>query len=338
MKGPCGSGPDQSTPSVPPGCSTLATSVSVCSDLSSARTTKRKRHRRWPLEVGIDSPSGEDRCRRHLCANTRPISFVRLDGADLVGMSQEQTSAGSGSCSEIQSRWDVSILEDPTERRDRWTRAEVVVILGDRAETGGARPFRRLANRKVGRLSHQTPSGAARSWAASAASPLISTLAARWRPAPKTVSSPWCAGQAQAWPGATLFVRPSRRGDHDRGRDLFRHPTRPDTIPESIGQLREIYGGAHPSCARRTSSTWMKNSTVFIGPSKGRSSNGGPLRTVSTSFSHGVRSRTARRNLVRVAGQWSETSPGPLSGRRSRTTRCAARSAVDQPSHNVGAC
>src|ERR1700677_355845 len=31
-------------------------------------------------------------------------------------------------------------------------------------------------------------------------------------------------GQGEAWSGPTLFFGPSRRGDHDRCGDLFRHP------------------------------------------------------------------------------------------------------------------
>src|SRR6202035_4505784 len=55
------------------------------------------------------------------------------------------------------------------------------------------------------------------------------------------------------------------------------------------------------------------------------------------SSGHGVLSRIERRTLSVWAARGGHTSPGPLSGRRSRATRCAARSAVVQPAHNVGA-
>ncbi len=61
--------------------------------------------------------------------------------------------------------------------------------------------------------------------------------------------------------------------------------------------------GSHCGCARRTSSTWMKYSTVFIGPSKGRSSLGGPWRTLSTSFVHVGAILDRPPDLVGVPGQ-----------------------------------
>ncbi len=52
---------------------------------------------------------------------------------------------------------------------------------------------------------------------------------------------------------------------------------------------------------------------------------------------HGIRSRTLRRTWSVYPAKGAQTSPGPLSGRRSRTTRWAARSRVVHPSHRVGA-
>ena len=76
----------------------------------------------------------------------------------------------------------------------------------------------------------------------------------------------------------------------------------------------EIARGSQPSWPRRRSSTWMKNSTVFIGPSKGRRSNGGPLRTVETSWSHDMRSRGSEPHLLRVGRQRGPDQAGPAVG------------------------
>src|SRR5271157_4413906 len=61
----------------------------------------------------------------------------------------------------------------------------------------------------------------------------------------------WVAGQGEAWPTATLLVGPSRRGDHDRGRDLLRHPAGAHASPEGIGQLRGDRAG-FPAVLRAT--------------------------------------------------------------------------------------
>ena len=69
------------------------------------------------------------------------------------------------------------------------------------------------------------------------------------------------------------------------------------------------------------SSTWMKNSTVFMAGSNGRSRAGGPRRTAAINSGHGIRSRVVRRTRSVYPASGAQTSPGPLSGRRSRTTR-----------------
>ena len=143
----------------------------------------------------------------------------------------------------------------------------------------------------------QIPNNAPRNRAATAASPLISTLAASWRPAPNIVSSPgWPARITHSPAPRSLSVRPGEVITIVAGTffAITPGPTRAQRASASSG---EIGRGSQPPSARRTSSTWMKNSTVFIGASKGRRSNGGPCRTLSTSFSQGVRSRTARRTL-----------------------------------------
>ncbi len=143
----------------------------------------------------------------------------------------------------------------------------------------------------------QTPSGAARSSAASAPSPLISTLAAPWRPALNMVSSPGSPDRVRRGPlPRSMLALPGEVITMVAGTFLA-IPPGPTRAQRASANSGEIGRGSQPSCARRTSSTCMKNSTVFIGPSKGRRRNGGPRRTVSTSFAHGVRTRAAIRTL-----------------------------------------
>lgn len=98
--------------------------------------------------------------------------------------------------------------------------------------------------------------------------------------------------------------------------------------------------GVQPSCARRTSSVWTKNSTVFAASSSCLMPygdiRGGPVRMSWISSSYGFAANSActrsRRGLsapIRI--------PPAASARRSRTTTWAARSLAVQPSHRVGA-
>ena len=124
-----------------------------------------------------------------------------------------------------------------------------------------------------------------REWAASVSSPLISTLAAPWRPAPNMVSSPGSPARVRRGPvPRSLSARPGDAITIVAG-TIFAIPPGPTRAHSASANSVEIVRGSQPSCARRTSSTWTKNSTVFIGPSKGRSRAGGPRRTVSTSLS-----------------------------------------------------
>src|SRR3954470_2838903 len=105
--------------------------------------------------------------------------------------------------------------------------------------------------------------------------------------------------------------------------------------------------GAQPGCARRASSWWMAYSVVLsrsarTGQAIGAHA-GGPDRTRSAISAGGVdvRSRSSSRCDQRPSpwrrGSVSRPKPGSASGRRSRTTRWAARWAVVQPAQQVGA-
>ena len=170
--------------------------------------------------------------------------------------------------------------------------------------------------------------------AASAASPLTSTRADPWRPAPNMISSPGSPATVSA-ARPRVLVGASGDVDHDRARTSFAIPPGPTTRPEGIGQLRGDGGAPNPPGHVYVLGV-MKNSTVFIGPSKGAGAEQGPGRTVSTSFSHGVRSRTDRRTLSGVAGQGGPDDSGPAVGSPFTHDQVGARSEVDQPSHSVG--
>src|ERR1044072_9395114 len=97
--------------------------------------------------------------------------------------------------------------------------------------------------------------------------------------------------------------------------------------------------GCHPGCARRTSSWGTNISTLLTSRSSagirvGQNA-GGPPRTRSTSSAHGLRAESSWTFLVWPGGGGSRM-PAAASGRRSRTTRWAARSRVCQPVHSVG--
>src|SRR5665213_3302993 len=81
----------------------------------------------------------------------------------------------------------------------------------------------------------------------------------------------------------------------------------------------------------------MKYSLMFIAASKGRSTEGGPLLTMATSFSYEFAADMADIVFCRVAARGERTRPRAATGLRSRTTRWVARSVVVQPSHSVGA-
>src|SRR5665213_3193010 len=81
----------------------------------------------------------------------------------------------------------------------------------------------------------------------------------------------------------------------------------------------------------------MKYSLMFIAASKGRSTEGGPLLTMATSFSYEFAADMADIVFCRVAARGERTRPRAATGLRSRTTRWVARSVVVQPSHRVGA-
>ena len=100
--------------------------------------------------------------------------------------------------------------------------------------------------------------------------------------------------------------------------------------------------GIQPGAARRTSSWWTKNSTVLaassMGPMLSGDQAGGPLRTIPTSSVHGLSARRrCTASVWRCRGPRPTTTPSAASGRRSRSTRCAASCLVVHSPHSVGA-
>ena len=99
--------------------------------------------------------------------------------------------------------------------------------------------------------------------------------------------------------------------------------------------------GSQPGAPRRTSSWCTKNSTELTRSSTPGSaitdSAGGPDLMIRTRSGNGVRFliRCCTRAVYPASGP--PATPAAASGRRSRSTRCAARSPVVQPSHSVGA-
>ena len=128
------------------------------------------------------------------------------------------------------------------------------------------------------------------------------------------VSSPGSPASVSRGPvPCTLSARPAEVITIVAG-TFFAIPPAPTRAQRASANSGEMGRGAQPSCARRTSSMWMKYSTVFIAPSKGRRRNGGPPRTVSTSFFHGVRFRAACRTLSVYPASGGQTRPGRCPG------------------------
>ena len=115
-------------------------------------------------------------------------------------------------------------------------------------------------------------------------------------------------------------------------------PSRPHRASDSAGVT---FRSAQPGVPRRMSSWCTKNSTRLARSSipgmPNRDSRGGPFRIAATRSPNDSRSVSPRCTRRVYPASGPIMMPAPASGRRSLSTRWAARSRVVQPSHSVGA-
>jgi hypothetical protein len=122
------------------------------------------------------------------------------------------------------------------------------------------------------------------------------------------------AGEDETGPGAALFVGPSRRGDHDRGRYLLRHPPGPDACPQGISQLWRK-GTWLPSVSGTTYVLDMDEELDRVHrPVEGTEERGRPSPYCFDESLPGRAIPHRPPHLVRISGQWWPDEPGAAIG------------------------
>ena len=174
-------------------------------------------------------------------------------------------------------------------------------------------------------------------------SPVTSTRATRWRPDRNRASSPGSPVRVTGGvPSPTWNAAEAGRRVPGPAMPSLRSASRPVSLAAfqiAACWPRSSSRRLQPGCARRTSSWWMKNSTVLASSSISGLLTGlhqGGLRT-SCRTRRTAAAALACRTCSACPASGGISTPIIASGRRSRTTRWAARSRVVQPSQSVGA-